>query len=198
MLFKRTTLDRIAGGSVTLAFRRWERARVRAGTRMRTAIGLVEIDAVDIVSADEITDRDARRAGFGSRDELFDAFPARARGPIHRLRLHYAGPDPRVELRRRDSISQPELEEIDARLARMDAASRDGPWTGHTLELIEAKAAVRAAELAASVASETQPFKRRVRRLKELGLTQSLEVGYRISPRGRAYLERRRLSSAGE
>lgn len=32
-------------------------------------------------------------------------------------------------------------------------------------------------------------FKRRVRQLKELGLTESLEVGYRLSPRGRAVLE---------
>jgi hypothetical protein len=198
VLFKRATLDGIARGSITLAFRRWERARVRAGTRMRTAVGLVEVDAVDIVGAREITDRDARSAGFSSREELFDAFPARARGPIHRVRLHYAGPDPRVELRRRDSLSQAEVEEIHARLARLDAASPDGPWTGRTLELIEANPATRAADLAASVGSETQPFKRRVRRLKELGLTESLEVGYRISPRGLAYLERRRLSSAGE
>lgn len=37
-------------------------------------------------------------------------------------------------------------------------------------------------------------FKPRVRQLKELGLTESLEVGYRLSPRGRAvlrHLERR-------
>ena len=33
-------------------------------------------------------------------------------------------------------------------------------------------------------------FKRDVRRLKELGLTESLEVGYRLSPRGRALLAR--------
>ena len=32
-------------------------------------------------------------------------------------------------------------------------------------------------------------FKRDVRKLKELGLTRSLEVGYELSPRGRAYLD---------
>ena len=36
------------------------------------------------------------------------------------------------------------------------------------------------------------PFKRDVRKLKELGLTESLETGYRLSPRGRALLERLR------
>jgi hypothetical protein len=198
VLFRRSTLEGIASGSVTLAFRRWERPRVKVGTRMRTAVGLVEVDGVDILSAEEITEQDAQRAGFTSRDELLEAFPARARGPIHRVRLHHAGPDPRVELRRRDSLGKAELENIDARLTRMDAASRDGPWTRQTLELIEGNPAVRAAELAALVASETQPFKRRVRRLKELGLTESLEIGYRLSPRGRAYVERRRLSAASE
>jgi ribosomal protein S19E (S16A) len=37
---------------------------------------------------------------------------------------------------------------------------------------------------------ERHPFKTDVRKLKELGLTESLEVGYRLSPRGQALLER--------
>jgi ribosomal protein S19E (S16A) len=44
--------------------------------------------------------------------------------------------------------------------------------------------------LAPQVGAEVPPFKRRVRQLKELGLTESLEVGDRLSPRGRAVLER--------
>ncbi len=32
-------------------------------------------------------------------------------------------------------------------------------------------------------------FKRDVRKLKELGLTLSLRVGYRLSPRGEAFME---------
>jgi hypothetical protein len=47
---------------------------------------------------------------------------------------------------------------------------------------------VRAPDLAASLGRETLPFERDVRKLKELGLTESLEVRYRLSPRGRAYL----------
>jgi hypothetical protein len=38
------------------------------------------------------------------------------------------------------------------------------------------------------VGREKLPFKRDVRKLKELGLTESLLVGYRLSPRGRALL----------
>ena len=43
---------------------------------------------------------------------------------------------------------------------------------------------------APQVETELPTFKRRVRQLKELGLTESLEVGYRLSPRGRAVLDR--------
>jgi hypothetical protein len=47
---------------------------------------------------------------------------------------------------------------------------------------------VRAEDLAHSVGREKQPFKLDVRKLKELGLTESLEIGYRLSPRGEAVL----------
>jgi ribosomal protein S19E (S16A) len=49
---------------------------------------------------------------------------------------------------------------------------------------------VRAGDLADSLGRETPPFKVDVRKLKEMGLTESLEVGYRLSPRGRAVLDR--------
>jgi hypothetical protein len=43
-------------------------------------------------------------------------------------------------------------------------------------------------DLAAQAGQERRAYKMRVRRLKALGLTESLERGYRLSPRGRAYL----------
>ena len=63
-----------------------------------------------------------------------------------------------------------------------------GPWTREILRLIAERPGVRAPDLAASLGRETLAFKRDVRKLKELGLTRSLPVGYEISPRGRAYL----------
>lgn len=51
-----------------------------------------------------------------------------------------------------------------------------------------AQPATRAADLAAGFGRETAPFKLDVRKLKHLGLTESLEVGYRLSPRGEAHL----------
>lgn len=76
-----------------------------------------------------------------------------------------------------------------ARLDRFDRASSRGPWTRETLAIIGANPARRAADLAAALGRETAPFKRDVRKLKELGLTESLEIGYRLSPRGVALLE---------
>jgi hypothetical protein len=47
---------------------------------------------------------------------------------------------------------------------------------------------VRAGDLAPTQGQEKLTFKRDVRKLKELGLTESLEVGYRLSARGRTVL----------
>jgi hypothetical protein len=58
------------------------------------------------------------------------------------------------------------------------------------LRLIADRPGTRAADLAAELGREKLPFKAEVRKLKELGLTESLQVGYRLSPRGRAYLGR--------
>jgi hypothetical protein len=82
-------------------------------------------------------------------------------------------------------------EVIEARLERLDRASPVGPWTRATLDIIARRPAVRAGDLAAELGRERLPFKADVRKLKRLGLTESLDVGYRLSPRGRSYLDRR-------
>ena len=73
----------------------------------------------------------------------------------------------------------------------MDARSAHGPWAWATLAAIAERPAVRAPDLAASFGRETAPFKTDVRRIKALGLTHSLPVGYELSPRGRAVLDSR-------
>jgi len=188
MLFAAHDLEGIRTGAIGLAFRRWRRPSVRPGTRLRTAIGFVEIIEVAATEADAISADDARRAGASSRDALLAQLAARRDGDLYRIALRYAGEDQRTLLR--DAIpNDADLASIRARLARFDAASRHGPWTRAILTLIGASEAVRAADLAARVGRETLPFKADVRKLKELGLTESLEIGYRLSPRGRAVLE---------
>lgn len=187
MLLKRQVLDGIRAGRITLAFRRWKRPTVRAGGTLRTAIGVLAIGAVEQISEAAVTERDARRAGCASRSELWSALGAR--GTLYRISLRLAGPDPRVALRRRRTMSQDEIARVGIRLARFDAASRRGPWTMAVLGLIARRPGARAADLAASSGVDTKWLKGNVRKLKELGLTESLLVGYRLSPRGRVFLQ---------
>jgi hypothetical protein len=151
---------------------------------------VLAIESVEVLEESAVSDTDARRAGFGNRAEVLERCAGRA-GDLYRIGFHLAGPDPRVELRERADMGAAERAEIDARLARLDAASRRGPWTAAVLGLIAERPATRAPDLAVEHGQETAPFKADVRKLKELGLTESLERGYRLSPRGRAYLSGR-------
>jgi hypothetical protein len=188
MLLKRETLEGIAQGRITVAFRRWKRPTVRAGGELRTSIGVLAIEAVDAVAESDITDDAARSAGYPARDALVADLNRRAEGDLYRVALRLIGEDPRTVLREQDTLDSEAMASIGARLTRFDRSSRHGPWTEATLRLIERSPGTRAPDLASSLGRETQPFKRDVRKLKELGLTESLEVGYRLSPRGRAWL----------
>ncbi len=70
-------------------------------------------------------------------------------------------------------------------MARLDAA---GPWTKAVLQLIDSRPAVVSTVLAEAIGLERAVFKDNVRKLKALGLTISLDVGYQLSPRGKAVL----------
>lgn len=191
MLLKRATLEGVAEGRITLAFRRWKRPTVRIGGELRTSIGVLGIDAVDRVTERDITESDARAAGYPDRDALLAELNRRPEGDLYRVALHLAGDDPRAALREQNTLDGEAIEAIAARLDRFDRSSRHGPWTEAVLRLIADSPGTRAPDLAASLGRETQPFKRDVRKLKELGLTESLEIGYRLSPRGRAWLAAR-------
>jgi hypothetical protein len=177
MLFRPADLEGIASGRITLAFRRWEKPRVLVGSKLRTKIGVLEVTAVDKVT--RVTNRDAKAAGYESGAAVLDAFPKRS-GDFYRIALHLAGPDPRIALR--------ELPPDEAVFAKLD---RMGEWTYEYLQAIADNPGKRAPDLAEAFGRETAPFKRDVRKLKELGLTISLEIGYRLSPRGEAVLKKR-------
>jgi hypothetical protein len=184
VLIRRDTLEAIRAGEVSLAFRRWARPRLRVGTRMRTLVGLVEVVALDRV--DDLSDAEARAAGEADRAAVLARLRQREPEPLYRIELRYAGEDPRVALR--EDVTPDELTALAQRLDAIDARSPRGPWTWTVLELIERRPATLAADLAAQLGRERRPFKADVRRLKELGLTESLERGYRLSPRGKALL----------
>lgn len=187
MLIKRVHLDAIVRGDVTLAFRRQKRPTVKAGGTLKTVVGVLAIDAVDRVTMSAITERQAHMAGFESKRNLVSELRKRD-GPVYRIALRYEGADPRIALRNSANITAAEREEIQSRLERYDRFSKLGPWTDRALRIIAKSPAVRAPDLAAELGYETKWFKTNVRKLKALGLTESLKVGYRLSPRGRAFL----------
>jgi hypothetical protein len=186
VLIRQPTLDGIAAGAITMVFRRWHRPRVRPGGTQRTTIGVLEFTAVDPVDVAALTPEDAGAAGFADLAALRKA--QEGDGQLYRIRLRPAGPDPRVALRSQATLSAQERAELALRPYRLDRASRHGPWTATVLDLIAAHPGTRAPELAERLGRDTLPFKRDVRKLKELGLTESLPVGYRLSPRGQAFL----------
>jgi hypothetical protein len=179
----------IARGEVTVTFRRWKRCQVVAGHTYRTAAGRIVVDAVDVINPARMTTADAKRAGFATPDEARAMLRGEAEWPTYRIALHAAADDdPRAALAATAELTAEDRAAIDARLDRLDRASTHGPWTRAVLETIARRPGVRAADLAKGFGRETQPFKLDVRKLKNLGLTLSLEVGYRLSPRGEAYL----------
>lgn len=193
MLFEQRFWAGIADGAVTTTFRRWRRVQARAGRRQRTAAGIIEIDAVDVVTTDDITSADVVAAGYPDVASLVADLRGTADLPIYRIRFHLVpGPDPRAELAAADRLTGADLDAIATRLRRLDQASPHGPWTADVLALIAANPGVRAGDLADRLGRDLDSFKQDVRKLKNLGLTLSLQVGYRISPRGTAYLASRR------
>ena len=96
MLIRRAELDGIRRGTIDLAFRRWKQPRVRVGTRMRTAVGLLEVVSVEQVATGEIGEAEACRAGAGTLQELLAELDRHPERPVFRVALRFAGPDPRI------------------------------------------------------------------------------------------------------
>jgi len=192
VLFEQRFWVPIAAREVTTTFRRWKRRQVLPGRRYRTAGGIVEVDALDVITEADITDTDARASGYADAASVVADLRGTPELDLYRVRFHLVDEaDPRAELANDDQLDAAALAELDRRLDRLDAASRHGAWTGPTLTCIAERPGVRAGDLADHLGRERLPFKADVRKLKNLGLTVSLEVGYRLSPRGEAYLAQR-------
>jgi hypothetical protein len=176
-------------GTITVAFRRWRRPQVVAGHQYRTGQGMVLAEAIDVITPPDITPELARAAGFPDVPAAIADLRGDAELQLYCVRFRALDtPDPRDELASTATLSDEEAAAIAARLARMDAASKRGPWTAAVLEQIAARPAVSSVHLAETLDWDRPDFKLHVRRLKALGLTISLDVGYRLSPRGAALL----------
>lgn len=197
MLFKRRFHDGLRDGRITLSVRAWSRPQVKVGGRYPVhPIGEIVVDAVSTLQLGELGDAEARRSGFASREELIAELnkgskrTLRKSSTVYRIALHYAGSAPVAgpALADQKALSRSDVDEITRKLDAMDRRSAHGSFTREILCLVEANPEVAAARLAPQLGREKLAFKTDVRKLKKLGLTISLETGYRLAPRGRAYL----------
>ena len=217
MLLRRDALEAIVAGTIDAQYRLWRKPTVNAGGRLRTVLGELTILSVEQIEPSSITEADAARAGVATADEarasllprpikagtnaatktegLVTEASASTRGRTaqpdetsrpYRIVVRFEGVDSRLALR--EDVSADAMTAVTARLAGIDARSIRGAWTARTLGLIATWPGRRAPELAEMEGLETLPFKNDVRKLKELGLTVSLTVGYELSTRGHAVL----------
>ncbi len=187
MLFDARTLRGLTDGRVSATYRRWTTVRAQPGSRFTTRAGVVEVTSIAPADPETLTEADADAAGFAFRDALLAWTAKKGSGDLYRIGIRLAGPDPRIALRANDHLDETEVATLTAKLDRMDRAA-DRPWTRQALELIGRHPGVVSTELAAAAGQERAQFKIRIRRLKALGLTESLEVGYRLSPRGETFV----------
>ena len=197
MQFRQRDIQAIARGELTLTFRRWRRPQARVDGPYRVGESVIEVTSVEQMDPSRISVEDARAAGHDSAEAVLDAIQRNQRksgdanAPLYRVAFHCLGEqdDPRKILAAEAGLDSEELVAVTKRLGQMDARSLHGPWTQSALEGIASTPGRRAAELAAVQGRETAKFKADIRKLKVLGLTISLEVGYELSPRGRVVLD---------
>jgi hypothetical protein len=188
MLFHARFHAGIVDGSITRTFRRWKRLLVVPGHRYLQPFGEIEVFAAMPIDAASIVEKDARLSGYTSREELLAELTKYPEGTLYRIDFRFAGADRRIALRENGTLSEADLDGLVNRLSRLDKASSHGAWTRRALELIDRHPAVVSTVLARKMGLERAVFKLDIRKLKASGLTESLEVGYRLSPRGRRLL----------
>lgn len=179
-----------------MVLRRWDAPRAKPGGTQRTQVGTIRVDRVtEHPGSYRVSAAQARAAGYPDAKTAQAELDRRPAAHTYVIDVSYLAPDERPDLAATETLTDYDVAQIAARLDRWDAATE--PWTRAYLELIAANEARRAPDLAATLGIDVPRFKRRVRQLKSLGLTVSLDVGYRLSPRGRAFLRADRSAASG-
>ncbi len=92
MLLKRELLEEIKAGKVDLIFRRWNRPTVKPGGTLKTKVGLLAIKAVTDMSPDDVTDTEAKRAGFADVPDFRRWLDTMKQGALfQRIEVGYIG-----------------------------------------------------------------------------------------------------------
>lgn len=194
MLFTASAHGGLERGEITRTFRMWARPQVKVGGRYHAGPVDLIVDDLKKVPVRKISDTDAQKSGFDDRDALVQFLRSRQplddKSPVWRVDFHAVERMDEPSIADDRELSDADVRDIERRLERLDAASPTGPWTRAVLQLIADNPGVVSTELAEKMGRERAAFKTDVRKLKRLGLTISLDVGYRLSARGEAFLGR--------
>ena len=189
MLFKTKFSALIKSKKLETAIRKWTRPTVKENGTLITAAGQLRITSVKKINYNEITDKEIIEAGYANRKELDRELDRKTVGEIYRIKFKLEGDDPRIKLREHEDLSDVELDTLRKKFQALDARSKIKGWPLRILEAIDKEPGVLAIQQAKKLGYEKMWFKLHVRKLKNLGLTISLERGYKISPRGKVFLE---------
>jgi hypothetical protein len=190
MIFKLSHLEGIKAGRITLAFRKWKKPTVRKGSQIRTEMAVVEILDISEIALEDISERDAVKAGFEGVADLLSTLNLIEEGIVYRIKVRYYSEDPRLALRNRTALTDKDFEDLKKKLERLDRNSKEGSWTLTVLTMIKNNPRLRAVDLAIMMNKEKDALKINIRKLKNLGLTISHEVGYTLSPLGEHVLKK--------
>jgi hypothetical protein len=181
MQFTKPFKQAIANGKITTSLRNWKSPQAKVGGRYNiTPFGAIEVSSVSVTTLNKVLDTDIIRSGFCARDALEAFLNVAPSEPIYQVDFHYLGAAA-INKPTTHQLDKDALDDVIGRLARMD---KNTAWTKLALTLIKSHPATRAGDLAPQCNMDMQTFKRNVRKLKTLGLTESLEIGYQLSPRG--------------
>ena len=186
MQFTTQGSEGVLAGRITVSFRNWKRPHAAAGGvyRLRPS-GAVKVTGVRPMRLSDIEPDDLRRSGFDSVAAVAEFLRLPQSATVTRVEFELteepaAKPPPELSAEdrppQRGAVVVTRLQATDRRSA--------APWTADVIALIRAHPATRAGDLAPEMGWETPVFKANVRKLKALGLTQSLETGYRLTDLG--------------
>ena len=190
LMFTSEDHGRVAAAEITVTWRLWKYAHVKPGKVYASGFavgGAIAVEDVRVVPASEITDADALEVGLPGATALIDYARSHTGREVsgdtllYRVQFHFEPVGP--------PKPQYSLDEVSIRLQRLDKASRAGPWTLTALRLIEENPGVVARNLAVEMGMPRDDLKVNVRKLKALGLTLSLPVGYELTELGQSYLD---------
>lgn len=190
MLFTQEHLEGIKSGTISLAFRKWNKLAVKKDSLMKTSIGMVQVNDVRPCELSDITEKDAVKAGYPNLKTLLTALNKNAGANVYRIHIQYHSPDPRIQLRAQKDLAEEDFALLTEKVARLDQYSKQGDWTMDILKAIRDHPKLRAADLAIKTGKEKDWLKLNIRKLKNLGLTISHEPGYTLSPLGIHFLKK--------